>query len=114
MKNATKYLSQNCPANPWFVDRLIVSAFLYINNIKVVYNRFLLSYLIREEDEDFQNLLDFVGIVKSIKNELDIEDLIELFEFVISPLDRIVNGAIYTPSDIRDYIINQTFSYSYC
>ena len=42
-------------------------------------------------------------------NVLDIEKLIELFEFVISPSDRIINGAIYTPSEIRDYIVQQTF-----
>lgn len=35
--------------------------------------------------------------------------MIELFEFVISPSDRIVNGAIYTPSEIRSYIISQAF-----
>ncbi|MBK9225457.1 MAG: hypothetical protein IPO23_14040 [Flavobacterium sp.] len=41
--------------------------------------------------------------------KFDLEDLIELFEFVISPSDRIVNGAIYTPSEIRSYIIHKLF-----
>jgi hypothetical protein len=36
--------------------------------------------------------------------------LIELFEFVISPEDRIVNGAIYTPKYIREYIINEAIN----
>ena len=31
--------------------------------------------------------------------------MINLFEFVISPSDRIVTGAIYTPKNIRDYIL---------
>ena len=35
MKNATKFLSLKCSSNPWFVDRLIVSAFLYINEIQI-------------------------------------------------------------------------------
>lgn len=109
MKNATKYLSQRCTTNPWFVDRLIISAFLYINKIEVTNNRLLLSYCIQENDEDFKNLTGFIEVINDIRDEFTIEKLIELFEFVISPSDRIVNGAIYTPSEIRDYIIHQTF-----
>ena len=109
MKSATKYLSQNCPASPWFVDRLIVSAFLYINKIEVVNNRFLLNHVICENDDDYKALLGFIEIINNANNEFVIEDLIELFEFVISPSDRIVNGAIYTPSEIRSYIISQAF-----
>lgn len=107
MKNATKYLSQNCLANPWFVDRLIVSAFLNINKIEVVNNRFLQDHIIHENDEDYKTLLGFIEIINNTNNEFVIEDLIELFEFVISPSDRIVNGAIYTPSEIREYIVGQ-------
>src|SRR5690606_187279 len=32
--------------------------------------------------------------------------LIELFEFIISPNDKIVNGAVYTPKYIREYIVS--------
>jgi adenine-specific DNA-methyltransferase len=109
MKNATKYLSQKCSTNPWFVDRLIISAFLYINKIQVTNNRLLLSYRIQENDEDFDNLIGFIEIINNITNKFTIEDLIELFEFVISPSDRITNGAIYTPSEIREYIVAQCF-----
>lgn len=109
MKNATKYLGQKCSANPWFVDRLIISAFLYINKIKVTNNRLLLSYCVRENDEDYERLVGFIDIINSIRNQFVIEDLIELFEFVISPSDRIINGAIYTPSEIREYIVTQSF-----
>lgn len=110
MKNATKYLSQKCLAQPWFVDRLIISAFLYINKIEVTNNKLLLSYYIRENDEDFGSLAGFIEVINDIRDKFTIEDLIELFEFVISPSDRIVNGAIYTPSDIRDYIVNESLS----
>ncbi|WP_395045406.1 class I SAM-dependent DNA methyltransferase [Flavobacterium sp.] len=109
MKNATKYLSQKCPSNPWFVDRLIISAFLYINNLQVINNRLLLSYFIGQYDEDYEILIGFIKTIENTKEEFVHEDLIELFEFVISPSDRIVNGAIYTPSAIRSYIISQTF-----
>lgn len=109
MKNATKYLSQKCSTNPWFVNRLIVSAYLYINEIQVINNRLLLSYCIQENDDDFDDLTGFIEVINNIKEKFTIEDLIELFEFVISPSDRIINGAIYTPTEIREYIISQIF-----
>jgi adenine-specific DNA-methyltransferase len=109
MKNATKYLSQKCPAKPWFVDRLIISAFLYINKIEVINNRLILNYCISESDSDFEDLIGFIEVINGIRDKFVIEDLIELFEFVISPSDRIINGAIYTPSEIREYIITQSF-----
>lgn len=109
MKNATKYLSQNCSKNPWFVDRLIISAFLYINKIQVSNNKLLLGYFVQKNEEDYDNLVGFIEVINNITDKFTIEDLIELFEFVISPSDRIVNGAIYTPLDIREYIVNQSF-----
>ena len=108
MKNATKFLSLKCSSNPWFVDRLIVSAFLYINEIQINNNSLLLSYYIRQDDEDYENLIGFIEEINNVRVNFTAEDLIELFEFVISPSDRIVNGAIYTPNDIRAYIVNQT------
>lgn len=110
MKNATKFLSLKCSSNPWFVDRLIVSAFLYINEIQINNNSLLLSYYIRQDDEDYENLIGFIEEINDVRVNFTIEDLIELFEFVISPSDRIVNGAIYTPSDIREYIVNQSLN----
>lgn len=109
MKNVRKYLGQKCSANPWFVDRLIISAFLYINKIRVINNELLLNYCIRDNDEDWENLQGFIEIINKTRDQFTIEDLIELFEFVISPSDRVVNGAIYTPSKIREYIIAQSF-----
>jgi len=51
-----------------------------------------------------------LSLIESEIENFGIEDLIELFEFVVSPADRIVNGAVYTPLNIREYIIQQTFS----
>ncbi|SHG39334.1 Eco57I restriction-modification methylase domain-containing protein [Flavobacterium defluvii] len=109
MKDATRFLSLKCPANPWFVDRLIISAFLAVNNIDVENNHFILTYRIEEDDfQEFNILNDFITILNNEIRTFDIEALIELFEFVISPSDRIVNGAIYTPVNIRDYIVEQS------
>ena len=109
MKNIFKYL-ESYSSLPKEVDKLIVSAFIEINNLRLRNNRFLRSYSIsKRKSAKRQKLLQFIEIIQSEMEDFNIEKLIELFEFVISPSDRIINGAIYTPCEIRDYIVHQTF-----
>lgn len=104
-----KYLSQ-CSTQPNYVDRLIISAFLTINKIIIERNKFLKTFIITEADkEEFKILAQFVLLLEKEIPELNFEALIELFEFVISPADRIINGAVYTPAEIRKYIVAQAF-----
>lgn len=104
-----KYLSQ-CSTQPNDVDRLIISAFLHKNKLAVKKNEFLKSFSIQEMDkEEYSMLQNFISILEIEFPKFDFEELIELFEFVISPADRIINGAIYTPLNIREFIIQQTF-----
>lgn len=109
-KNIFKFLESSV-LHPKDVDRLIVSAFIEINNLKVINNLLLKDYSISKKNtKKRKKLNEFIGIVKSNIDSFNIEKLIELFEFVISPSDRIVNGAIYTPSDIRDYIVHESLN----
>ncbi|WP_118194267.1 Eco57I restriction-modification methylase domain-containing protein [Albibacterium indicum] len=109
MKNIFRYLESYSQLS-LEVDKLIVSAFIELNDLKLTNNRFLRSYSISKRKSIKRGkLLKFIEIVRSEIEIFDIEKLIELFEFVISPSDRIVNGAIYTPSEIRDYIVAQSF-----
>lgn len=95
---------------PLEVDRLIVSTYITVNNLRINNNIYLKQYQISENNPvEYSNLNKFVSIVNQEILNFGLEDLIELFEFVISPSDRIVNGAIYTPSEIRSYIISQSF-----
>ena len=104
-----KYL-KSYSTTPIDVDRLIVSAFLKINKIKVEKNTFIKSLIISSDNiKEYENLNNFILVIKSEIPKFDLEALIELFEFVISPSDRIINGAIYTPKNIREYITNQAF-----
>lgn len=104
-----KYLS-HCSTQPNEVDRLIISAFLHKNNITVKKNNFLKAFLIQEkEKKEYFTLQNFISILEIEIPNFEFEELIELFEFVISPADRIINGAIYTPLNIRDFIIKQSF-----
>lgn len=88
------------------VNRLLISCFIKINSIKVEKNNHIKNYLIHSVDQDYSNLKEFL---KLFNNTFDIENLIELFEFVISPEDKVINGAVYTPSNIRSYIIQNSF-----
>ncbi len=109
MRNAFKYLSQ-CTTTPKDVDRLIISAFLKINNLELKKNKLLKSYSISiKNNKEYSSLLEFVSAIYSDTKAFGFEELIELFEFVISPADRIINGAIYTPQKIRKFIVEEAF-----
>jgi hypothetical protein len=109
MRNAFKYLSQYS-STPKDVDRLIISAFLEINRLNPKRNKLLKSYSISSESkEEYSSLLEFVSAIYADTKAFGFEELIELFEFVISPADRIINGAIYTPQKIRTFIVAEAF-----
>ena len=104
-----KYLSQYS-TTPKDVDRLIISAFLEINKLKPKKNKLLKSYSIqRIEKEECKSLIEFVSVINADTKEFGFEELIELFEFVVSPADRVINGAIYTPQNIRTFIVSEAF-----
>tara|TARA_R110002033_G_scaffold158532_1_gene194669 strand:+ start:4208 stop:6136 length:1929 start_codon:yes stop_codon:yes gene_type:complete len=108
-KKVYKYL-YNYSSEPKIVDRLIVSSFLSINDLTVENNKFLKDYVISELNlEEYECQTDFIELIKIQRKKLVIEDLIELFEFVVSPSDKEVNGAVYTPENIRNYIVNSIF-----
>jgi adenine-specific DNA-methyltransferase len=108
-KEVFKYL-EKCATKPKQVDRLIISAFLSKNKLKVVKNKFLKTFIIEEgKQKEYAVLTKFIALLDQEVGEFGTEELIEMFEFVISPADRIINGAIYTPSYIRKHIIEQAF-----
>lgn len=89
--------------DPIKINRLIISAYFYSNKIIETNNKLLKPLFIRELDEDYESLQNIL----KIQNVFDIEGIIEIFEFVISPKEKVVTGAVYTPKPIRDYIIEQ-------
>jgi methylase of polypeptide subunit release factors len=97
--------------DPDTINKLLVSTFLRLNGLIVRHNLFLLPLLIHEHDgTDFNALNNFARIVLNEKKSIRIEDLIELFEFVVSPAEKEVNGAVYTPKYIREFIVKETLS----
>lgn len=105
------FLKKSYPKDPFSIDRLFVSAYLKENNLLICNNKLLKTYIITEKDEiEYQSLLKFISLIHINNEVLDFETLINLFEFVISPADRIINGAIYTPAYIREYIISSSLN----
>lgn len=79
------------------INRIFVSLYIEYNKIDK-YNHFIGKYVISENDKDYSELIKVLSFLKSQNvEEIRLEDMINLFEFVISPSDRIVTGAIYTP-----------------
>lgn len=86
----------------------MVSSFVELKGLKNIKNKLIQSYLISEDKNELQQLDSFLTLIKGI--DLDIEELIKLFEFVISPADKEVNGAVYTPQYIREFIVKETIN----
>lgn len=100
-------MKRNIPQDSFLINRIFVSLYIEYNKIDK-YNHFIGKYVISENDKDYSELIKVLSFLKSQDvEEIRLEDMINLFEFVISPSDRIVTGAIYTPKNIRDYILGR-------
>lgn len=95
------YLKGNNYSDVDKVNSLLVTAFVKNNGWSVSSNQLLLSYLLSEGDKS----MGYVAQIAQDDNTLTIEDLTRLFEYVVSPADRIVTGAVYTPKNVRRTIL---------
>lgn len=99
------FLKRNLTQEPFLINRIFVSLFIIYNKVST-YNSFISRYIIRNDDEDYEELKKVIDYFdKQLLGQLILEDMIKLFEFVISPSDRVVTGAIYTPDNIRKRIL---------
>ena len=102
------YITRNVPADERTVNRLFVSAFIESNGMVPPKSVFLSQYYIGKGDagyEAFQNVREHIR--DEYGSKISLEILVKLFEFVISPADRIVTGAVYTPKDVRRTILQK-------
>lgn len=84
-----------------YTDCFIVSTFIKQNGFRVEHNRFLLDHII-----DNANVSRFIDYLHQKNIRLSLEDLVVFFEFVVSPQEKKVNGAVYTPEYVREYIVS--------
>lgn len=99
------FLKRNLTQNPLLINRIFVSLYIIYNKV-YTYNSFISRYIIKTEDKDYKELKKVIAYTDKLQiDKLDLEDMIKLFEFVVSPSDRVVTGAIYTPNNIRKRIL---------
>lgn len=87
-----------------FLDQLFTTLYLYSRNIYEVNNDLIKNYLLPQTNKLVLELL------AQMDSELSTKKLIELFEIAIPKNEKQTNGAIYTPSFIKKYIIDNTFN----
>ena len=104
------FLKNNISSDTRFINRLFVTAVITRNKWVVKKNSLLSSLIIDKAHPDYQVLAQFIDVLEKYNFQYTFDDLISLFEFVISPHDKIVNGAVYTPQYIRDYIEDYCWS----
>ncbi|NLU96287.1 class I SAM-dependent DNA methyltransferase [Chitinophaga sp. Ak27] len=111
LKNTVlRFFKKNDLRDTQTVDKLLVSSFLQANGLKLKNNKLILDYTISKKDKhNFDILTKLNELIASEHKVFVLEDLISIFESVISPLDKIVTGAVYTPKSIREFIITNTF-----
>lgn len=97
----------NYSQTPFEINRLIVSSFIDLNELNLKNNVFLNKLYISNTDEDFPELEKFIHFFNSNNQDFSFEQLIKIFEFVISPSEKIINGAVYTPKNIRCFIVEK-------
>ena len=102
------FLKRYAPTDERTVNRLFVSAFIDSNGMVTPKSAFLSKYCIGQYGVDYEV---FQKVCEHIRDEygskISLEILVKLFEFVISPADRIVTGAVYTPKDVRGAILQK-------
>lgn len=98
------FLTKYIPSDTNFINSLFVTAFVIRNNWVVKNNSLLSSLIINKNDCSYQYVLHFLHVLDEGNCGYTFEELINLFEFVVSPQDKEVNGAVYTPKYIRTYI----------
>lgn len=99
---------KNYSFDPLQINRLIVSGYVKTNLLNVETNEYIRNLIVDEETEEIHKINEFVQLFKTYSQSFTLEALIELFEFVISPADKEINGAVYTPQYIREFIVKET------
>jgi adenine-specific DNA-methyltransferase len=98
-KNIINQYSEDEPS----LNRIIVSVFINSNSIHVQHNELIKSLLI----DSSSNLYNHV--VFSME-KFTFDDLIEAFEQAIPNGEKVINGAVYTPNYIKNFIVEHSLN----
>lgn len=109
MKPVVKRYLGTCDADVQSINRLLVTVYLRCKGIEVDNGSRLTPYVMQEGDDGWSRVEEFYNVLRVHYPEIKLEDLIDFFEFVVSPSDKVVTGAIYTPQRIRRTIVDHVF-----
>ncbi len=107
MRLILQYLKRHHVTDTQTINRLFVSAFIAANQLRISDKSYLHRYLIAKKEDAARHLTWILEYLQEKVIKLGLEELIRLFELVISPSDRVITGAIYTPKSVRNKIICQ-------
>lgn len=107
MRLILQYLKRHHVTDTQTINRLFVSAFIAVNQLRISDKSYLHRYLIAKKEDAARHLTWILEYLQEKVIKLGLEELIRLFELVISPSDRVITGAIYTPKSVRNKIICQ-------
>ncbi|WP_409029366.1 class I SAM-dependent DNA methyltransferase [Gracilimonas sediminicola] len=94
----------------FLVNRLAVSLYLELNKLEVQKNSFLKSLRIsKSEIEEFTIYREIRNLVCS-SDKFTLTALIHLFEKSVPEKDRTINGVVYTPDFIKEFIVGNAIS----
>ncbi len=89
------------------INSLFLSAFMRYYKIEPHHNPLLVENYIKKCSYEETELLNLIAQLHKCECNYTLEELTQLFEFVISPSDRMITGAIYTPEHIRERIVQE-------
>lgn len=110
MRPIFAYLKRKKLTDTQIVNKLFSSAYLRHHGLVPQENRLLVDVYISEDSSDDLLLKELTYQLEKNDFQYTLEDLTKLFEFVISPEDRKVTGAVYTPAYIRERVFEETLA----
>jgi adenine-specific DNA-methyltransferase len=85
------------------LNKIIVSVFINSNSIRVTHNELIKSLLIDSSS-------DLYSHVVFSTEKFTFDDLIEAFEQAIPSGEKVINGAVYTPNYIKNFIVEHSLN----
>lgn len=84
------------------LNKIIVTAFIQSNDIKIKNNILIKSLIISDTSP--------LNQYAQLDVKITFDDLIEAFELAIPKKEQVVNGAVYTPNYIKTFIVENSFT----
>ncbi len=101
MHQKIKNIINNYKDEETTLNKIIVSIFIKVNKIEVKKNDLIRSLLISKNSNLSQ-------VIDEIDFAFNFDDLIEGFELAIPSSEKTTNGAVYTPTYIKNFIVDKS------